>query len=72
MTHFILKPFLTIKYHNWTTQNSNNSSATKQIDTISKEKQEFVKWLGPRKTFYNETEFFQRIGQKSRSRNTIL
>lgn len=64
MTHFILKPFLTIKHHNWTTQNNNNSSATKQIETIGKEKQQFVKWLSPRKTFYRETEFFQRIGQK--------
>lgn len=72
MTHFILKPFLTIKHHNWTIQNNNNSSATKQINTISKEKQELVKWLGPRKTVYHEKEFFQRIGQKSRSRNTIL
>lgn len=51
MTHFILKPFLTIKHHNWTTQNDSNSSATKQINIISTEKQEFVKWLGPKKTF---------------------
>lgn len=31
MTHFILKPFLTIKHHSWIIGNSNNSSATEQM-----------------------------------------
>lgn len=62
MTHFILKPFLTIKYHSWTTGNSNNSSATEQMNTLNTEKENnsLIRWV-LEKHFFNEIKFFQRI-----------
>lgn len=61
MTHFILKPFLTKKYHSWTIGNSNNSSATEQMNTLNTEKENLlIRWV-LEKHFFNETKFFQRI-----------